>query len=49
MPIQFPDTSGTDLVDDIAAMIVQKGDNSGSMRDTFLEAIIMRMKDIESR
>lgn len=48
MRLQFPDTSGTDLVDDIAAMMMPGGANSGKPRDAFLGAILKRINDIES-
>ena len=45
--LQFPDTSGTDLVDDIAAMMMPGGANGGEPRDAFLRAISKRINDIE--
>jgi hypothetical protein len=47
--LQFPVTSGTDLVDDMAAMMVPSGAESRHPRDVFLGAILKRIRDIESQ
>ena len=47
-PLEFPASSGTDLVDDMAAMMEPSGTASGHPRDVFLSAILKRINDIES-
>lgn len=44
---QFPNTSGTDLIDEIAAMMPRDA-ASGQPHDAFLGAIMKRISDIES-
>lgn len=46
--LQFSNTSGTDLVDDIAAMMMPGCATGGQPRDAFLGAILKRINDIES-
>lgn len=45
--LEFPTTTGTDLVDDIAAMIPPSSAHGRQPRDVFLEAILKRINDIE--
>lgn len=45
--LQFLHSSGTDLVDDIAAMISPSSAHSGSPRDVLLGAILKRINDVE--
>ena len=47
-PLEFPASSGTDLVDDMAAMMALNGTADGHPRDVFLSAILKRIDDIES-
>jgi hypothetical protein len=46
--LQFPDTSGTDLIDDIAEMMVRGCTDSGEPRGALLGAVLKRINDIES-
>jgi hypothetical protein len=46
--LQFPDTSGTDLVDDIAEMMVRGCTENGGARGAFLGAVLKRINEIES-
>ncbi|MBF5095148.1 hypothetical protein F1643_12385 [Azospirillum sp. INR13] len=43
MRLQFPKTSGTDLVDDIAAMMISHGENIEQPRNVFISAIAKRI------
>lgn len=47
--LQFPVSSGTDMVDDIAAMMVPGGPESRHTRDVFIGTILKRITDIESQ
>ncbi len=47
-PIEFPASSGTDLVDDIAAMTAPRGGASRHPRNVFVNAVLKRINDIES-
>lgn len=46
--LEFPTSSGIDLVDDIAARMAPSVVESGHPRDVFLSAVLKRIKDIES-
>ena len=46
--LEFPASSGADLVDDMAAMMAPGGAGSGHPRDVFLGAILKRINDNES-
>lgn len=46
--LRFPETRGTDLVDDIAAEMKSGGRNTGGPRDAFLAAIAKRINDLDS-
>lgn len=46
--LRFPETRGTDLVDDIAAETKSGGRNTGGPRDAFLAAIAKRINDLDS-
>mgnify|MGYP005812783957 CR=1 FL=1 len=46
-PLKFSVSSGTDLVDDVAALIASGDDGFNNGRDAFLGAILKRIKDIE--
>lgn len=46
-PIDFPASSGSDLVDRIAVMMGSGDDDSGHPRDAFLRAVFDRIEDIE--
>jgi hypothetical protein len=48
-PLEFPTSSGTDLVDEMAAMMGPGGGGSRHPRDAVLGAILKRIKDIESQ
>ena len=45
-PLEFPRSSGADLVDDIAAMIAPGGTDSRHPRNVLLSAILKRISDI---
>ncbi|NSZ85224.1 hypothetical protein G6L97_13720 [Agrobacterium tumefaciens] len=45
--LKFPETSGLDLVDDIATMMADNNSGAGSSRNLFLDAIMRRIKSIE--
>jgi len=46
--LQFPNTSGRDLIDDMAAMMAPGCANDGHPRNAFLGAILKRINDIGS-
>ena len=48
LPLEFPYTCGTDLIDDIAAMKMPTAVDTGQPRDSFLAAIVKRINVIES-
>ncbi|OIQ73816.1 hypothetical protein GALL_445430 [mine drainage metagenome] len=48
MQLQFPETCGRDLVDDVAAMMGSDSADGQQPRNAFLGAIMRRINDIES-
>ena len=47
-PLKFPASSGTDLVDHLAAMKAPGGAGSGHPRNVFVGAVLKRINDIEA-
>lgn len=48
-PLDFPTSSGRDLVDEMAALMAPPDGGSGHPRDAFLGAVLKRINDIEGQ